>query len=58
MPETEMTECLQDAAKRHDAKVIILRANGPVFCAGHYRPEILNQPVSNIRKLFQTSLIL
>ena len=53
--ETEITECLQDAAKRHDTKVIILRANGPVFCAGHDRPEILNQPVSNIRKLFQTS---
>ena len=53
--ETEITECLQDAAKRHAAKVIILRANGPVFCAGHDRPEIVNQPVSNIRRLFQTS---
>ena len=38
--EREITECLQDAAKRHDTKVIILRANGPVFCAGHERTEI------------------
>ncbi|MGD9139790.1 MAG: enoyl-CoA hydratase-related protein [Desulfobacterales bacterium] len=53
--ETEIIECLQDAAKRHAVKVIILKANGPVFCAGHDRPEILNQPVSNIRRLFQTS---
>lgn len=53
--ETEMTECLQDAAKRHDTKVIILKANGPVFCAGHDRSEILNQPLSSIRRLFQTS---
>lgn len=53
--ETEMTECLQDAAKRHDTKVIVLKANGPVFCAGHDRSEILNQPLSSIRKLFQTS---
>jgi enoyl-CoA hydratase/carnithine racemase len=53
--ETEITECLQDAAKRHAAKVIVLKATGPVFCAGHYRPEIVNQPVSKIRQLFQTS---
>ena len=53
--ETEITECLQDAAKRHSAKVIVLKATGPVFCAGHYRPEIVNQPVSKIRQLFQTS---
>ncbi len=53
--ETEITECLQDAAKRHAAKVIILKANGPVFCAGHNRSEILSQPLANIRRLFQTS---
>lgn len=53
--ETEMTECLQDAANRHDVKVIIINANGPVYCAGHDRMEILNQPLANIRRLFQTS---
>ncbi len=53
--ETEIIECLQDAGKRHAVKVIILKANGPVFCAGHHRPEIVKQPIANVRKLFQTS---
>jgi enoyl-CoA hydratase/carnithine racemase len=53
--EKEITACLRDAAERHAVKVIILRANGPVFCAGHDRAEILNQPLANIRRLFQTS---
>jgi len=53
--EKEITDCLREAADRHDTKVIILRANGPVFCAGHDRAEILGQPLSEIRRLFQTS---
>jgi enoyl-CoA hydratase/carnithine racemase len=53
--EKEITACLKDAGERHDTKVIVLNANGPVFCAGHDRAEILNQPVANIRRLFQTS---
>jgi len=53
--EKEMTKCLQDAGKRHAVKVIILKANGAVFCAGHDRSEILNQPLGSIRRLFQTS---
>lgn len=53
--EKEIIACLRDAAERHAVKVIILKANGPVFCAGHNRAEILNQPVGNIRRLFQTS---
>jgi enoyl-CoA hydratase/carnithine racemase len=53
--EKEITACLQDAAERHAVKVIILNANGPVFCAGHDRAEILNQPLADIRRLFQTS---
>ena len=56
--EEEITECLKEAAKRHAVKVIILRANGPVFCAGHDRSEILNQPLADIRKLFHTSFTL
>jgi enoyl-CoA hydratase/carnithine racemase len=56
--EQEIINCLRDAADRHQVKVIILKANGPVFCAGHDRSEILNQPLSNIRRLFQTSFTL
>jgi enoyl-CoA hydratase/carnithine racemase len=53
--EEEIVACLEDAARRCDAKVIILKAEGEVFCAGHDRLEILNQPLSDIRRLFQTS---
>lgn len=53
--EKEIINCLQDAAERHATKVIILKANGPVFCAGHDRSEILNRPLADIRRLFQTS---
>lgn len=53
--EEEIIACLTDAAKRCDVKVIILKATGEVFCAGHDRLEILNQPVAEIRRLFHTS---
>lgn len=53
--EEEIIACLEDAARRHAVKVIILAAKGEVFCAGHDRLEILNQPASAIRHLFQTS---
>lgn len=56
--EQEMIDCLSDAGKRHEVKVIILKAVGPVFCAGHDRAEILNQPLGDIRRLFQTSFTL
>jgi enoyl-CoA hydratase/carnithine racemase len=53
--EEEITTCLLDAGRRADVKVIILKAAGDIFCAGHDRMEILNQPVADIRRLFQTS---
>jgi enoyl-CoA hydratase/carnithine racemase len=53
--EEEIIHCLHDTAKRHEVKVIVLRAKGEVFCAGHDRLEILNRPASAIRQLFQTS---
>jgi len=53
--EEEIIACLQDAAKRAEVKVIILKASGDVFCAGHDRLEIVRQPVADIRRLFQTS---
>ena len=53
--EEEIIHCLQDAGKRADVKVIILKAAGDIFCAGHDRMDILNQPVENIRRFFHTS---
>ena len=53
--EEEIIECLEDAGKRADAKVILFKAAGDIFCSGHDRLEILNQPLQDIRRLFQTS---
>jgi enoyl-CoA hydratase/carnithine racemase len=53
--EEEIIQCIQEAGKRANVKVIIFKASGEVFCAGHDRMEILNQPLSKIRELFQTS---
>ena len=53
--EEEIIACLEDAGTRAQAKVIILKAEGEVFCAGHDRSEILNQPIAEIRRLFHTS---
>ena len=53
--EEEIIACLEDAGNRAKAKVIILKAAGDIFCAGHDRMEILNQPLANIRRLFHTS---
>lgn len=53
--EEEIIACLQDAAKRAEVKVIILKAEGEVFCSGHDRLEIVRRPASEIRRLFQTS---
>jgi enoyl-CoA hydratase/carnithine racemase len=53
--EEEITHCLRDAEKREALKVLIINAVGDVFCAGHDRLEILNQPIHMIRRLFQTS---
>lgn len=53
--EKEIISCLKDAGERCDAKIIILKAAGDIFCAGHDRSEILDRPLSEIRRLFQTS---
>jgi enoyl-CoA hydratase/carnithine racemase len=54
--ELEMMDCFQKAAEERKARVIILKANGPIFCSGHDRMEVLNQPIGNVRELFQTCI--
>jgi enoyl-CoA hydratase/carnithine racemase len=54
--ELEMMDCFQKAAEKKTARVIILKANGPIFCSGHDRMEVLNQPIGNVRELFQTCI--
>ena len=54
--ELEMMDCFRTAAEKKSVRVIILRANGPIFCSGHDRLEVLNQPIANVRELFQTCI--
>ena len=53
--EEEIIDCLNTWAAGEEVKVVIIRANGKLFCSGHDRSEILNAPPANIRRLFQTS---
>ncbi|MCB2228507.1 MAG: enoyl-CoA hydratase/isomerase family protein [Desulfarculaceae bacterium] len=53
--EKEITDCLNNWAEGTEVKVVILRANGKVFCSGHDRLEVRDGTPSSIRNLFQTS---
>lgn len=54
--EAEMARCLQEAADARRVRVIVIKANGPVFCSGHDKQEILHQPINEVRALFQTCI--
>ena len=53
--EKEITDCLKTWADGKEVKVVILKANGKVFCSGHDRLEVRDGTPSSIRALFQTS---
>jgi enoyl-CoA hydratase/carnithine racemase len=40
----ELISCLQAIGQRQDLAVVILRGNGPAFCAGHDLGEMIGQP--------------
>ena len=52
----EFSSCLTQAARKKSTKVIIVKGAGPAFCAGHDMKEILDTPLNDIRRLFQTCL--
>ena len=54
--ELEMMDCFRRAAEVKKARVIIIKANGPIFCSGHDRLEVLNRPITDVRDLFQTCI--
>jgi enoyl-CoA hydratase/carnithine racemase len=54
--ELEMMDCFRKAAENRAVRVIILKAKGAIFCSGHDRLEVLNQPINNVRELFQTCI--
>ncbi|MBW1681353.1 MAG: enoyl-CoA hydratase/isomerase family protein [Deltaproteobacteria bacterium] len=52
--ELEMMDCFRKASEKRSVRVIIIRGNGPVFCSGHDKAEILNRPINDVREMFQT----
>ena len=54
--ELEMTHCLKVAGHEKTVRVIIIKAAGDLFCSGHDRLEILNQPINDVRRFFQTCI--
>ncbi|MGF1473850.1 MAG: enoyl-CoA hydratase [Rubrobacteraceae bacterium] len=48
----ELKECLQSIGEGGEARVVILRANGPAFCAGHDLSEMVGRDPEFYRRLF------
>jgi enoyl-CoA hydratase/carnithine racemase len=48
----ELTDCLKSIGQSRDAAVVILRANGPAFSAGHDLSEMIDQPPDVYRHIF------
>ena len=48
-----LAENLREAAESRETNVVIIRAHGPVFSAGHDLREILDQDSGSVRNLFQ-----
>jgi enoyl-CoA hydratase/carnithine racemase len=49
---TEMEEALVRIAADSTARVVVLAARGPVFCAGHDLSEMVGRPEESYRELF------
>lgn len=50
----EMTEVLNALATDEAVKVLIVRAAGKHFCAGHYLPEMVGQGVKEYKRVFDS----
>ena len=48
----EMIQALNGVAADETIKILIIRAAGKHFCAGHYLPEMVNGDVSEYRSIF------
>jgi enoyl-CoA hydratase/carnithine racemase len=48
----ELTACLKAIGAEREAAVVILKANGPVFSAGHDLSELIDQPPDVYRHVF------
>ncbi len=48
----ELISCFEELGERRDASVVILRGEGPAFCAGHDLSEMLGRDPDFYRRLF------
>ncbi len=48
----ELKECFQSIGESKEARVVILRAKGPAFCAGHDLSEMVGRDSEFYRRLF------
>src|SRR5207248_11540862 len=48
----ELLDCFRGLGKEREVGVVILRGNGPVFCAGHDLSEMIDREPSEYEKLF------
>src|SRR5690242_21264064 len=48
----ELIACLNTIAKRRDLRVVILAAEGTVFCSGHDLSEMVGREITEYRRLF------
>lgn len=49
----ELIDCVKAIGKSREALVVVLRGNGPAFCAGHDLSEMIDQEPSFYRELFE-----
>jgi len=52
----EFANCIQEVGEKRRVKVVIVRAAGEHFCAGHDLNEILGRDIQGIRHLFATCM--
>ncbi len=48
----ELTDCFSSIGENRDAAIVILKANGPAFCAGHDLGEMIGQTPDYYRRVF------
>src|ERR1700674_4637921 len=48
----QLVLALREAGKNLDVKVVVLRANGPVFSAGHDLSELVNRTIIEYKRIF------
>jgi enoyl-CoA hydratase/carnithine racemase len=52
----EMSQALQDLARRQKVRVVILKGSGPMFSAGHDLKELADGALDEYRKVFATCM--